>query len=161
MPTTHVRKYDGGIIRRATFTKNAACSASFTGNEADVRVHAYYALYALQHRGQESAASRVNDDGVFRTARHRPCQRGFTPERISAGQAGTMAVGHVRYGTTGSDNKRNAQPICMNHSRAYGAGAQRQSVERASCGSKLERSGSIFRPRRIPRSSPTSSRRSV
>ena len=41
----------------------------FTPQEADVASYAYYALYSLQHRGQESAGIVVNDDGLFRSLR--------------------------------------------------------------------------------------------
>ena len=39
----------------------------------------------------------------------------FPPEQLKSLGKGTIAVGHVRYGTTGSDNKRNVQPILVNH----------------------------------------------
>ena len=41
----------------------------FTPQEEDVASYAYYALYSLQHRGQESAGIVVNDDGLFRSLR--------------------------------------------------------------------------------------------
>ena len=69
---------------------------------------AYYGLYALQHRGQESCGIVVNDDGVFTT--HRDLgQVGdvFTREELGKFPTGTMAVGHVRYGTTGATNRAN------------------------------------------------------
>ena len=88
------------------------CSVGTT----DVASLAYYALYALQHRGQESAGIVVNDDGVFRSWRDVGLVGDvFPPERLQALGTGNIAVGHVRYGTTGSDNKRNVQPILVNH----------------------------------------------
>ena len=83
---------------------------------ADVASLAYYALYALQHRGQESAGIVVNDDGLFRSWRDVGLVSDvFTKERLRSLGLGNIAVGHVRYGTTGSDNKRNVQPILVNH----------------------------------------------
>ena len=83
---------------------------------ADVASLAYYALYALQHRGQESAGIVVNDDGLFRSWRDVGLVSDVFPkERLRSLGLGNIAVGHVRYGTTGSDNKRNVQPILVNH----------------------------------------------
>ena len=77
---------------------------------------AYYGLYALQHRGQESCGIVVNDDGVFTAYRDVGLvNEVFPAERLRSLGTGTIAVGHVRYGTTGSDNKRNVQPILVNH----------------------------------------------
>lgn len=76
----------------------------------------YFALYALQHRGQESCGIAVNEDGVFRS--HRAL--GLVPEVFTAdvleklGQ-GRIAVGHVRYSTTGNVNVSNAQPLVVRH----------------------------------------------
>ena len=88
----------------------------FTPQESDVASYAYYALYSLQHRGQESAGIVVNDDGLFRSLRDTGLvSEVFPPEQLKSLGRGTIAVGHVRYGTTGSDNKRNVQPILVNH----------------------------------------------
>ena len=59
---------------------------------------------------------------------------------------GNIAVGHVRYGTTGSDNKRNVQPILVNHYQGpHGARPQRQPDQLpASCARSWRVSGSIF-----------------
>lgn len=76
----------------------------------------YFALYALQHRGQESCGIAVNEEGVFRS--HRAL--GLVPEVFTAdvleklGQ-GRIAVGHVRYSTTGNVNVSNAQPLVVRH----------------------------------------------
>ena len=89
----------------------------YSQTTAEVASLAYYALYALQHRGQESAGIAVNDDGVFTSYRDVGLvSEGLPPrERLQALGTGNIAVGHVRYGTTGSDNKRNVQPILVNH----------------------------------------------
>lgn len=83
---------------------------------ADVAGMAYYGLYALQHRGQESCGIVVNDDGVFSSHK----DLGLVSEVFSADALvrlpqGNMAVGHVRYGTTGGTNRNNCQPIEVNH----------------------------------------------
>ncbi|MCR4707350.1 MAG: amidophosphoribosyltransferase [Clostridiales bacterium] len=87
-------------------------------NGGGVLSEAYYALYALQHRGQESCGIAVNRDGVI------SCHKDvglvtdvFTAERLSHMEDGEMAVGHCRYGTTGSRERRNAQPLLVNHAK--------------------------------------------
>ena len=70
---------------------------------SDVASTAYYGLFALQHRGQESCGIVVNDDGIFRAYKDVGLVNDvFTAEAMAELGMGTMAVGHVRYGTTGS-----------------------------------------------------------
>ncbi|MGN1122713.1 MAG: amidophosphoribosyltransferase [Eubacterium sp.] len=76
----------------------------------------YLALYALQHRGQESCGIAVNDDGVFR--HHRG--DGLVPDVFTSSNlehlgSGNMAIGHVRYSTTGGKNANNIQPLVIRH----------------------------------------------
>lgn len=112
----------------------------------DVARLAYYGLYALQHRGQESAGMVVNDDGRFSAW----CDVGlvndvFTPERLSSLGEGDMVVGHVRYATTGSDNKRNVQPLVINHYKGHMALAHNGNLTNSlELRDELERNGSIF-----------------
>ena len=77
---------------------------------------AYHALYALQHRGQESCGIAVNNDGVI------DCYKDvglvnevFTRDVLEKLHEGSMAVGHCRYGTTGTQSRGNAQPLLVNH----------------------------------------------
>ena len=82
----------------------------------DVASTAYYGLFALQHRGQESCGIVVNDDGLFSAHKDTGLVNDvFTPEVMAKLGFGDMAVGHVRYGTTGSTSRANAQPILVNH----------------------------------------------
>lgn len=77
---------------------------------------AYLALFALQHRGQESCGIAVNDDGVF--SHHRGdglVPDVFTQERLKSLGMGNMAIGHVRYSTTGGKNPNNVQPLVIRH----------------------------------------------
>ena len=112
-------------------------------NMADL---AYYGLYALQHRGQESCGIVVNDDGVFTS--HRDLgQVGdvFTREELGKFPTGTMAVGHVRYGTTGATNRANCQPIVVNHMKGKLALAHNGNLSNAyELRSALELGGAIF-----------------
>ncbi len=77
---------------------------------------AYYGLFALQHRGQESAGIAVNDNGVLKCYKEVGLVNDvFTPAAMEYLGKGTMAVGHCRYGTAGTDGKVNAQPMMVNH----------------------------------------------
>ena len=72
---------------------------------------AYFALYALQHRGQESAGIATSEGGHIMTIRDLGLvSQVFDEEKLRALQ-GEMAVGHVRYSTTGSSAWENAQPV--------------------------------------------------
>lgn len=107
---------------------------------------AYYGLYALQHRGQESCGIVVNDDGVF-TAHRDLGQVGevFTRDVMEKFPAGTMAVAHVRYGTTGATNRANCQPIVVNHMKGKLALAHNGNLSNAfELRSALELGGAIF-----------------
>ncbi|MEA2348795.1 MAG: amidophosphoribosyltransferase [Thermoleophilaceae bacterium] len=79
----------------------------------DVARLAYFALYALQHRGQESAgiATCELENGYITTMRELGLvQQVFDESKLQA-LIGEMALGHVRYSTTGSSAWENAQPI--------------------------------------------------
>ena len=112
----------------------------------DVASLAYYALYSLQHRGQESAGIVVNDDGLFRSCMDVGLVNEVFPvERLKALGTGNIAVGHVRYGTTGSDNKRNVQPILVNHYKGRMALAHNGNLTNShALRLELESQGSIF-----------------
>ena len=112
----------------------------------DVASLAYYALYSLQHRGQESAGIAVNDDGVIRAYRDVGLVGDvFPPERLASLGRGSIAVGHVRYGTTGSDNQRNVQPILVNHYKGRMALAHNGNLTNShALRRELESRGSIF-----------------
>lgn len=76
----------------------------------------YYGLFALQHRGQESCGIVVNDDGVFHSRKDSGLVDDvFTNEKLDNLGLGNMAIGHVRYGTMGTKDRVNAEPIVVNH----------------------------------------------
>ena len=130
----------------------------FTPQEADVASYAYYALYSLQHRGQESAGIVVNDDGLFRSLRDTGLvSEVFPPEQLKSLGKGTIAVGHVRYGTTGSDNKRNVQPILVNHFKGRMALAHNGNLTNSrELRQELESRGSIFQTGYLSMRAPSS-----
>ena len=95
----------------------------------DVAAAAYSALYALQHRGQESCGIAVNDDGVIQGHRDLGLvNEVFTPAVLGSLSTPTahMATGHVRYATAGSRVRANAQPMIVRHGRGTMALPQRQ-----------------------------------
>ena len=106
----------------------------------------YYGLFALQHRGQESCGIVVNDDGVFSPYKDTGLVNDvFTPEIIERLGEGSIAVGHVRYGTTGSNDRSNAQPIVVNHVKGKMALAHNGNlINSGELRRELELQGSIF-----------------
>lgn len=106
----------------------------------------YYGLYALQHRGQESCGIVVNDDGIFSSYKDLGLvSEVFSKDTLSHLSEGTMAVGHVRYGTTGGTIRNNCQPIEVNHQKGKMALAHNGNLSNAlELRDKLELSGAIF-----------------
>lgn len=106
----------------------------------------YYGLYALQHRGQESCGIVINDDGVFFSHKDLgQVSTVFGEEELSKLPAGRIAVGHVRYGTTGGNNRNNCQPIEVNHQKGKMALAHNGNLSNAyELRNQLELSGAIF-----------------
>ena len=90
----------------------------FGTETAEVASSTYYGLYALQHRGQASSGIVVNDDGVFHTYK----DSGITPDvftkfALSGLGQGQMALGNVRYGTSETKDRVNAEPMVVNHTK--------------------------------------------
>ena len=119
---------------------------AFSQKSGNLAGMAYYALYALQHRGQESCGIVVNDDGVFTTHRDLgTVNEVFTRQQMEKFPEGTMAVGHVRYGTTGGTNQANCQPVVVNHMKGKLALAHNGNLSNAfELRNALELGGAIF-----------------
>ncbi len=119
---------------------------AYAENAGDLAGMAYYGLYALQHRGQESAGIVVNDDGVFTTHRDLgTVAEVFSKEVMDSYPEGNMVVSHVRYGTTGGTNRANCQPIVVNHQKGKLALAHNGNLSNAyELRSRLELGGAIF-----------------
>ena len=78
----------------------------------------YYGLYALQHRGQESCGIAVCKDGLItQTKGFGLVNDVFNKDNISKINDGNIAVGHVRYSTTGGNNINNIQPLVIQHNK--------------------------------------------
>ncbi len=106
----------------------------------------YYGLYALQHRGQESCGIVVNDDGLFFSYKDLGLvSEVFSKDTLARLPNGTMAVGHVRYGTTGAATRNNCQPVEVNHQKGKMALAHNGNLSNAlELRDALELSGAIF-----------------
>lgn len=106
----------------------------------------YYGLYALQHRGQESAGIVTCANGKF----HKHHGMGlvpqvFTRQTLHDELLGDMAVGHTRYSTTGSSALRNAQPLTVDCTRGEIAVAHNGNLTNAAqLRDELERRGLVF-----------------
>jgi amidophosphoribosyltransferase len=106
---------------------------------------AYLGLYALQHRGQESAGIASSD------GREIYCYKNmghvadiFTPHAV-ASLPGDMAIGHTRYSTTGDTALRNAQPFSVDCNKGKIAVAHNGNITNAAeLRRELESDGSIF-----------------
>ncbi len=123
------------------------CGVFAVYNHPNAAVLTYYGLFALQHRGQESAgivtASGANTPFVV----HK--NMGLVSHVFGPGDLerlkGNRAIGHVRYSTTGSSNIKNAQPLVVDCARGQIAiGHNGNLVNAAVLRDELERAGSIF-----------------
>jgi amidophosphoribosyltransferase len=102
--------------------------------ELDVSRHAYFALYALQHRGQESAGIAAADHGGYIiTQRALGLVNQVFKEHDLRALAGDLAIGHVRYSTTGSNEWENSQPV----HRSAGSGGNRRELALAHNGNLI------------------------
>jgi amidophosphoribosyltransferase len=105
----------------------------------------YYGLYALQHRGQESAGIVSYDNAKFHVHKGMGLVSQIFTGDVLENLPGKMAVGHTRYSTTGSSHLRNAQPLTVDCARGQIAIAHNGNLTNASqLREALEANGSIF-----------------
>ena len=118
----------------------------YSSGGTDVAGLTYSALFALQHRGQESCGIAVNDDGVISGYKDLGLVgEVFPPERLQKLGGGQLAVGHVRYATTGRKSRENAQPLIINHIKGSMALAHNGNLTNAAeLREALELNGAIF-----------------
>ncbi len=118
----------------------------FSKERADLASMVYYGLFALQHRGQESAGIAVNDDGVFTYAKGEGLvSEVFHGEKLKSLGLGNIAVGHVRYATTGAKLLQNVQPLIVNHNKGRLALCHNGNLANSyELRTKLEGKGAIF-----------------
>ncbi len=105
----------------------------------------YYGLYALQHRGQESAGIVACDGQQFRVHKGMGLVSQVFKGKVLHELVGKMAVGHTRYSTTGSSNIGNAQPLTVDCAKGKIAIAHNGNLTNAAAlREELEERGSIF-----------------
>lgn len=105
----------------------------------------YYGLYALQHRGQESAGIVACDGQQFRMHKGMGLVSQVFKGKVLHELVGKMAVGHTRYSTMGSSNIGNAQPLTVDCARGQIAIAHNGNLTNAAAlREELEERGSIF-----------------
>ncbi|MBC7293128.1 MAG: amidophosphoribosyltransferase, partial [Thermoleophilia bacterium] len=89
------------------------------GPGMDVARLTFFALFALQHRGQESAGIAVTDGTKLIVHKDMGLVSQVFQEKILQRLPGDLAIGHVRYSTTGSSEKRNAQPFARTRNGSF------------------------------------------
>ena len=132
-------------LRNKDMGPREACGIFAIYGHPDAARLTYLGLYALQHRGQESAGIVASDGQVMMV------QKGmglvgdvFDPAKLST-LKGHIALGHVRYSTTGSSVLKNAQPLMVDYSRGTIAIAHNGNLTNAAqLREQLEAKGSIF-----------------
>jgi amidophosphoribosyltransferase len=113
--------------------------------ERDVARLAYFALYALQHRGQESAGIAATQAGQIMTVRDLGLvSQVFDEEKLRA-LRGELAIGHVRYSTTGSSAWENAQPVWRSDRRQVALAHNGNLINAVELHSELRERGVQFR----------------
>ena len=111
----------------------------------DVARLAYFSLYALQHRGQESAGIATCEGGHITTLRDSGLvSQVFDEEKLRALE-GDMAIGHVRYSTTGGGSWENAQPVWRDDGRELALAHNGNLTNAVELWSELKKRGIDFR----------------
>ncbi|OQX27403.1 MAG: amidophosphoribosyltransferase [Desulfobacteraceae bacterium IS3] len=122
-----------------------ACGVFGVHGHAEATTVTYFGLYALQHRGQESAGIAVVRDNSIITHKG----MGLVPDVFDMAHLkelkGQSAIGHVRYSTTGSSILFNAQPFVVHHKqKSYAVAHNGNIVNAEELKRELEEAGSIF-----------------
>lgn len=115
------------------------------GHDLAVANVTYYGLYALQHRGQESAGITVSDGKRFKSHKDMGLVPEVFNEKVLEPIQGYIAIGHVRYSTTGSSLVSNAQPLDFRYLKGLISLAHNGNLTNASeIRHRLAVNGSVF-----------------
>ncbi|MCG6930567.1 MAG: amidophosphoribosyltransferase [Desulfofustis sp.] len=121
------------------------CGVCGIYNHHDSSKLAYFGLYALQHRGQESAGIVTSDGKRVRIHKNMGLVSEVFSEETLTSLDGHISIGHVRYSTTGASNIINTQPLMVTHKGMTIAVAHNGNlVNSVSLLRELEKNGSIF-----------------
>jgi amidophosphoribosyltransferase len=115
------------------------------GPEHDVARLAFFALYALQHRGQESAGIASVQNGHIMTLRDLGLVNQVFDEQKLRALQGDLAIGHVRYSTTGSSAWENAQPVHRSDRRELALAHNGNLINAVQLHTELRNRGVAFR----------------
>jgi len=122
-----------------------ACGLFGISQHPDAATLAYFGIYALQHRGQESAGIAVSKDFEIQAHKGMGLVSDVFKRPILEGLKGNCAIGHVRYSTTGSSVISNAQPFVVRHKKkTYAVAHNGNLVNAHTLKNELEDAGSIF-----------------
>ncbi|MCF8018096.1 MAG: amidophosphoribosyltransferase [Vallitaleaceae bacterium] len=117
----------------------------YNNNEFDTSRMVYYGLFALQHRGQESAGIAVNNNGTIVYRKEMGMVADIFDDNVLDYLNGHSGIGHVRYSTTGSSLVENAQPLVIKYTKGHMALAHNGNLTNADTLRKeLEAKGTIF-----------------
>ncbi len=132
-------------MRLDKFNEECGVFGIFDNDGHDVARLTYYGLYALQHRGQESAGMAVNDDGTILYHKDMGLVNEIFNDVVINHLKGKMAIGHTRYSTTGASLRENAQPMVIKYRNGQLALAHNGNLVNASeIRTRLEDTGTIF-----------------
>ncbi len=121
------------------------CGVCGIFNHEDSSKLTYFGLYALQHRGQESAGIVTSDGSHVNVYKDMGLVPEIFSEEILQDLQGHISIGHVRYSTTGASNVTNTQPLMVTHKGTTLAVAHNGNlVNSIELRSRLEEQGSIF-----------------
>ena len=121
------------------------CGVMAIYNHADAARLTYWGLYALQHRGQESAGIATSDGNRITDFKGMGLVSEIFTDPVLAKLPGAMAIGHTRYSTTGDSALLNAQPIKVESTKGLLAIAHNGNlVNLGQSRARLERDGAVF-----------------
>ena len=139
-----------GLNMRRRCSDCSDCKKEYCGlfgiyGHKDAARLAYLGLYSLQHRGQESAGIITSDESQIRQHKGMGLvSEVFNDENIKL-LKGHIAIGHVRYSTTGSSIPKNIQPFLVEYSNnSLAVGHNGNLVNALELRQKLENEGAIF-----------------
>lgn len=141
-----MRRFPDGAGRPTADRPREFCGLFGVYGDARAARHAYFGLYSLQHRGQESAGIAAGDGRLVRLHKGPGLvSQVFSNRAILDGLTGGAAIGHNRYSTTGASRAVNAQPILIEFKRGQLAAAHNGNlVNAAQLRAEMEDTGSIF-----------------
>jgi amidophosphoribosyltransferase len=133
------------FVKKDSLEPKEYCGLFGITNNKQAVWFAYLGLFAQQHRGQEACGIVANNQGVLTIHKEVGLVSDVFNEKVLSSLRGNMAVGHVRYSTTGSSVLKNAQPLMLEYANGPICIAHNGNlVNSFELRQKLEKSGSIF-----------------